>query len=1215
MGFQQTLCQKAVGMFGEDMESAVAWLASGQAQENHRVKRSRSWQLAEELAQAMGTFSEAACRAALQKVGNDVNAAAILLLEQGFALEAEIAAQGDDQDETFRPSFTSEVDDEEEAPTVRTVSFRPAHDSFVSEPPATRSVERSASRESFSIDGKIEVDEFISAAPPVHPILPDVEETDSRGMMAEMTAVELLQKRDSTKLAMPPLAVEDCLPGRLMRPTPLAANRNCVLNSVDLDNTGNILSMRVPESDVMHVVLRPMTQCQRAEASLINHFPELRHLGANSSGLGAVSGAAHTTLGIMLARQAVLYLLADVQGLQRSDADSQSAFNLQQLGQPRDLLDLLKLAFYSSGGRHFSGGASPFAKMWSLMESLMNAESDTAQLSAFRGLPRLLRDDALGHIRRELRGCATLNSSHPLGGSKLSGCHKLSIPGATKILVQMDARSQLGGSAYLLFCLDEAGLQPVGKWQGVAANHWRNILVHGDEVWVHLKGEVPPKSAKHLWGFRVRIAAQGWKPPEVESEALEAPLPIGWHLLDLLSKHRPLELLTSQTYFFLARYLHATDAPHHPLAASLLLRLLKLPDSAFSANRVDPRDTWPMDQLLTLGAHVDWHAENATDPVSGLLPLRIQLFSEVVAHAWLRVKNGNGSPPPSRPWIDGVVTLSTAAQFFLDGTDPLAQLPTEWLAKLQDAGMDVLQIHVNWNPTLYAPLIAHAIRCVGPKAELLKIPANTLPVAERGPLAGCSASTLRIHFALVQQFNSVLQSYFSFVYTGHSERAHTLGAQLCSLRELIFAEVKQSAWAKMLDATAPIHDSKWCKANPPPVVTVNRHRAAKERTDRRGKMKHSIFAQLHSQLQVVDVDQLKRRDRAFKVKFAGEAADDYGGPYREVFTSLCSELQNEEVLPLLLLTPNGQHNLGSNRDRYVMQPASTSAELLQWYEFIGVLMGIALLQKETVLGLNLCSVIWKQLVQQVADATDLAAFDEMVCQSLIKIENIENEGVDEEMFSDLIFEVFTAQLSNGVEAEICEGGSELDVTWHNRKQYCDLVLKTRLREGRTQTQAVLRGLSAILPVRLFPLFTHREFELMVCGTPDINVTDLRRHTRYGVSVDPNEPHIQLFWQVLESFAPHERSQFLTFIWGRNRLPATEEEWADQSMKIHTLDTTTPDQHFPVSHTCFFSMEWPRYSSFSIARTKFLYAIINCTDMDMDTTAEGRANLAMSIEDD
>ena len=41
-----------------------------------------------------------------------------------------------------------------------------------------------------------------------------------------------------------------------------------------------------------------------------------------------------------------------------------------------------------------------------------------------------------------------------------------------------------------------------------------------------------------------------------------------------------------------------------------------------------------------------------------------------------------------------------------------------------------------------------------------------------------------------------------------------------------------------------------------------------------------------------------------------------------------------------------------------------------------------------------------------------------VCQSLKKIENIEDEGVDEELFSDLIFEVFTAQLSNGVEASV-----------------------------------------------------------------------------------------------------------------------------------------------------------------------------------------------------
>lgn len=33
----------------------------------------------------------------------------------------------------------------------------------------------------------------------------------------------------------------------------------------------------------------------------------------------------------------------------------------------------------------------------------------------------------------------------------------------------------------------------------------------------------------------------------------------------------------------------------------------------------------------------------------------------------------------------------------------------------------------------------------------------------------------------------------------------------------------------------------------------------------------------------------------------------------------------------------------------------------------------------------------------------------------MKIEHIEDEGVDESSFGDLIFEAFTAQLSNGVE--------------------------------------------------------------------------------------------------------------------------------------------------------------------------------------------------------
>lgn len=246
----------------------------------------------------------------------------------------------------------------------------------------------------------------------------------------------------------------------------------------------------------------------------------------------------------------------------------------------------------------------------------------------------------------------------------------------------------------------------------------------------------------------------------------------------------------------------------------------------------------------------------------------------------------------------------------------------------------------------------------GPKGELLSVSPRSLPAPgsfQAGLLGGTSEEEARARFGLLQVFNVAVQKMFKYVFTGYTDRPHTLGAELAALRELLFAEVKLQFWAQMLDASAPIQPPKWIKEHPPPVITVNRHRAAKERPDRRAKMKNSIMGQLVQQLLHVDRALLVRRDRAFKVKFAGEAADDYGGPYREVFTMLCSELENEQVLPLLLQTPNGQHAAGSNRDKMIIQPASTSAELLQWYEMLGALMAMSLLQKETVVSLSLCS--------------------------------------------------------------------------------------------------------------------------------------------------------------------------------------------------------------------------------------------------------------------
>ena len=45
---------------------------------------------------------------------------------------------------------------------------------------------------------------------------------------------------------------------------------------------------------------------------------------------------------------------------------------------------------------------------------------------------------------------------------------------------------------------------------------------------------------------------------------------------------------------------------------------------------------------------------------------------------------------------------------------------------------------------------------------------------------------------------------FRYVFTGYTDRPHTLGAELASLRELLFPETKQHFWQQMLDAAAPV---------------------------------------------------------------------------------------------------------------------------------------------------------------------------------------------------------------------------------------------------------------------------------------------------------------------------------------------------------------------------------------------------------------------------
>jgi len=92
--------------------------------------------------------------------------------------------------------------------------------------------------------------------------------------------------------------------------------------------------------------------------------------------------------------------------------------------------------------------------------------------------------------------------------------------------------------------------------------------------------------------------------------------------------------------------------------------------------------------------------------------------------------------------------------------------------------------------------------------------------------------------------------------------------------------------------------------------------------------------------------------------------------------------------------------------------------------------------------------------------------------------------------------------------------------------------------------------------------------------------------------------------VLEEFSPAERSLFLRFAWGRERLPAETE--FQEEMKIFPNSKENPDKQLPHADTCFFNVSLPAYSSQLLMKERLLIAITHTMSMDGDTatTEEG-----------
>lgn len=209
---------------------------------------------------------------------------------------------------------------------------------------------------------------------------------------------------------------------------------------------------------------------------------------------------------------------------------------------------------------------------------------------------------------------------------------------------------------------------------------------------------------------------------------------------------------------------------------------------------------------------------------------------------------------------------------------------------------------------------------------------------------------------------------------------------------------------------------------------------------------------------------------------------------------------------------------------------------------------------------------------------------------------------------------FTTFLSDGHVIELCENGNTKVVSLDNLESYLQAVLRARADESNDVMNIIKQGLNSILPVTALGLFTWRELEKRVCGVAEVDVELLKANTEYDEDVSPQDEFVQRFWRALAAMDEEDKRCFLRFVWARSRLPAGTAQF-HQKFKIQSVASSTSgangdngssgssgawmDSQLPKSHTCFFALQLPRYSSDEICMKQMLYAVRNCVEMDGD----------------
>ncbi|XP_033327204.1 apoptosis-resistant E3 ubiquitin protein ligase 1 isoform X3 [Megalopta genalis] len=329
--------------------------------------------------------------------------------------------------------------------------------------------------------------------------------------------------------------------------------------------------------------------------------------------------------------------------------------------------------------------------------------------------------------------------------------------------------------------------------------------------------------------------------------------------------------------------------------------------------------------------------------------------------------------------------------------------------------------------------------------------------------------------------------------------------------------------------------------------------------------------------------------RNFEITFQGEQGVDWGGVRREWFELICAALFDPG---------NGLFACFGESPQALVHPNNKRPPhlKLKHYEFAGRIVGKCLF--ESALG-----GFYRQLVRARFTRSFLAQIiglrvhykyfeqdDPDLYLSKIKyilendVEEMELYFVEEEYDND-------GQLLKV--AELIPGGSKIRVVNETKLRYLDALAQHRLASSiRNEVEYFLRGLNELIPDNLLGIFDENELELLLCGTGEYSVADLRAHHIANGSSPEFLRVLDWFWTAVSNFTQEEMARLLQFTTGCSQLPPGGFQQLNPRFQITAAPTFA---NLPTAHTCFNQLCLPDYECYDHFERALLLAISEGTE--------------------